>query len=71
VGLLSYPALIANSLESQQILPPRYSLLLLGVVSVVISSYSLTKRGNEEVLNYRDGIMEEKKAMLTYLVDTA
>lgn len=47
------------------------SLLLLGVVSVVISSYSLTKRGNEEVLNYRDAIMEEKKAMLTYLVDTA
>lgn len=44
------------------------SLLLLGVVSVVISSYSLINRGNEEITRYRHAIMEEKKAMLTYLV---
>jgi len=47
------------------------SLLLLGVVSVVISSYSLINRGNDEVTGYRDAIMAEKKAMLTSLVATA
>jgi methyl-accepting chemotaxis protein len=46
------------------------SLLLLGAVSVGISSYSLIKRGNEEVAGYRIAIMAEKKAMLTNIVDT-
>ena len=43
-------------------------LLLLGVVSVIISSYSLTSRGNAEVAGYRNAVMEEKKAMLTALI---
>ncbi len=47
------------------------SLLLLGTVSVVISSYSLVNRGNEEVAGYRDAIMEEKRTMLTSLVAVA
>jgi len=47
------------------------SLLLLGVVSVILSSYGLLKRGNEEVDGYRKAIMAEKKGMLTYLVAAA
>ncbi|MGB3210658.1 MAG: methyl-accepting chemotaxis protein [Desulforhopalus sp.] len=47
------------------------SLLILGIVSVTISSYSLIDRGEEEVSGYRNAIMEEKKAMLTYLVAAA
>lgn len=47
------------------------SLLVLGVVSVVLSSYSLINRGNQEVAGYRDAIMTEKKAMLTSVVATA
>jgi methyl-accepting chemotaxis protein len=47
------------------------SLLLLGITSVVISAYGLINRGKEEVSGYRNAIMEEKKAMLTYLVAAA
>jgi methyl-accepting chemotaxis protein len=47
------------------------SLLLLGVVSVLISSYGLVKRGETEVEGYRNAIMAEKKGMLTYLVAAA
>ena len=47
------------------------SLLLLGIVFMVISSYALIDWGNEEVADYRDAIMAEKKAMLTSLVGTA
>lgn len=47
------------------------SLLLLGVVSVVISSYSLINRGEEEIAGYRDAIIQEKRGMLTYLVAAA
>lgn len=44
------------------------SLLVLGISSVVISSYSLINRGNEEAAGYRTAIMAEKRAMLTNLV---
>ncbi len=47
------------------------SLFLLGVVSIVISSYSLIDRGREEIVSYRQAIMGEKKAMLKYLVASA
>ena len=47
------------------------SLLLLGITSVVISSYGLINRGDEEISGYRNAIMAEKKAMLTYLVAAA
>ncbi len=46
------------------------SLLLLGITCIVISSYALINRGNEEVDAYREAIMAEKKAMLTSLVGT-
>lgn len=46
------------------------SLLLLGIVCIVISSYALINRGNEEMNSYRAAIMAEKKAMLTSLVGT-
>ena len=47
------------------------SLLILGIISVVISSYSLINRGNQEIIDYRNSIMEEKKGMLTSLVAVA
>lgn len=47
------------------------SLLLLGIVFMVISSYSSINRGKEEVNAYRDAIMAEKKVMLTSLVAAA
>ncbi len=47
------------------------SLLLLGITSVVISSYSLIQRGDEEVEGYRNAVMEEKKGMLKSLVSAA
>ncbi len=46
------------------------TLLLLGAVSVAISSSALIKRGSQEVAGYRAAIMAEKKAMLTNIVDT-
>ena len=46
------------------------SLLLLGIVFIVISSYALINRGNAEIDAYRDAVMAEKKAMLTSLVGT-
>ena len=46
------------------------SLLLLGTVCIVISSYSLINRGDAEIDAYREAVMAEKKAMLTSLVAT-
>lgn len=43
------------------------SLLLLGVASVVLSSYSMIKRGDDEIANYKAAIVEEKKGMLQAL----
>lgn len=47
------------------------SLLILGGASIVISSYALLDRGEEEITGYRQAIMEEKKSMLKYLVASA
>jgi len=47
------------------------SLLLLGMVFMVLSSYALINRGDAEIEAYREAIMAEKKAMLTALVGTA
>jgi len=47
------------------------SLFLLGLITVVISSYTVTKRGHEEVEAYRAEMMAEKKELLKSLIQVA
>ncbi|MCP3928653.1 MAG: hypothetical protein GY705_06080, partial [Bacteroidetes bacterium] len=47
------------------------SLIMLGVVTILISSYSFKRNGKEEISGYRNAIFEEKKELLRSLVDTA
>lgn len=46
-------------------------LLLLGIATIVISSYALNKRGALEIESYRNAIMEEKTEQLKNLVGAA
>ncbi len=47
------------------------SLIIMGIVTIIISYFSLNKRGLEEITTYKDALLEEKKEMLKYLVSSA
>ena len=47
------------------------SLVFLSAVIIFVSSKALTDRGNQEIENYRNAVMEEKRSFLTGMVSNA